>query len=77
MEPQRLMLNSIYSSLVGEEVMEKIASPLPGTERIAHCPGRCSNNLPPPTFSTRKVFTSAVSVQMSVITPIWGIKVSW
>lgn len=54
-EPQRLMLNSIYFSFVGEEVMEKIASPLPGTERIAHCPGRCSNSLPPPIFSTRKV----------------------
>ena len=36
MEPQRLILNSIYFSLVGEEVIEKIASPLPGTERIAH-----------------------------------------
>ena len=65
-----LIENSIYSVFVGEEVIENIASPTPGIESIAHCPGICSNTLPPSRAFTLKVFTSGVSCRISVTTPI-------
>ena len=68
--------NDMYSSFVGEEVMENIASPTPGMDSIAHCPGMWENGFLPSGDTTRKVFTSGVSMRISVTTPIFGIKVS-
>ena len=68
------MENSIYSVLVGEEVIENIASPTPGTDSMAHCPGIWSNAFLPSGVTTRKVLTSGVSMRISVTTPIIGIR---
>ena len=75
-QPHFLMLNSMYSVFVGEEVMENIASPTPGMESMAHWPGMCSKTFLPSKPTTRKVLMSGVSMRMSVTTPILGIKVS-
>ena len=53
--------------------MENIASPTPGMDSIAHCPGLCSNAFFPSGVTTRKVFTSGVSIRISVTTPTTGI----
>ena len=53
--------------------MENMASPTPGMESMAHCPGLCSKAFFPLGVTTRKVFTSGVSMRISVTTPIWGI----
>ena len=63
------MLNSMKSLLVGDEVIEIIASLMPGTESIAHCPGSCSKSLPPFGASTRKVLTSGVCSVILVTMP--------
>ena len=70
------MQNSMYSVLVGEEVMENMASPTPGMDSMAHWPGMCSKAFLPSRPTTRKVLTSGVSIRMSVTTPILGISVS-
>ena len=41
--------------------MENIASPIPGAQIIAHCPGIWSISLPPPGLMTWKDLTSGVS----------------
>ena len=66
----------MYSLFVGEDVIENIHSPTPGTETIAHWPGRCSNGFFPSVPTTRKVLTSGVSLRISVMTPILGIRFS-
>ena len=71
-QPHFLMENSMYSSLVGEEVMENMASPTPGMDSMAHWPGLCSKAFLPSGVTTRKVFTSGVSMRISVTTPIVG-----
>ena len=58
------------------DVLAPNASPTPGTETKAHCPGLCSKSFFPSRPTTRKVFTSGVSVRISVMTPIIGIRVS-
>ena len=73
-QPHFLMENSTKRSSVGLEVMENSASPTPGTESIAHCPGICPKGFLPFTPTTRKVLTSGVSTRMSVTTARFGIK---
>ena len=74
--PHFLMENSINALFVGLDVIENMPSPTPGTEIMAHCPGRWSKGFFPSRVRMRKVLTSGVSMRTSSTTTGWGIRVS-